>query len=102
MVKWFKRLEGFAWDEANRDKNLLKHNVSFKECEEAFADLQKKLFSDRQHSSQEKRYLLFAKTEKQRHLLIAFTVRKSHVRVISARDMNKKERKIYEKALENS
>ena len=94
MVKWFKRLEGFAWDEANRDKNWFKHKVNLKVCEEAFSDLKKKLFSDRQHSSQEKRYLLFGKTEKPRYLLIAFTIRKSHVRVISARDLNKKEEKL--------
>ena len=102
MVRLFKNLAGFAWDEGNREKNWHKHAVSFKECEEAFADSRKKLFNDPTHSVKEKRYLLFAKTRQSRLLTIAFTIRKSYVRVVSARDMSKKERTTYEKAVKDS
>lgn len=102
MVKWFKRLEGFSWDEANREKNWLKHRVTFRECEEAFGDLEKKLFSDPRHSKVEHRYLLFGKTQAKKYLIIAFTIRKSLVRVISARPMSRKEKAIYEEAVKNS
>jgi len=102
MVRLFKKLEGFIWDEGNQNKNLLKHGVSFRECEEAFNDSGKKLFNDRSHSVKEKRYLLFGKTKKHRLLTIAFTIRNAYVRVISARNMSKKERFNYEKASEAS
>jgi uncharacterized DUF497 family protein len=100
MVRLFKKLIGFSWDQGNQDKNYLKHNVGIKECEEAFMDGRKKLFNDPSHSAKEKRYLLFGRTKQQRMLIIAFTIRNSNVRVISARDMKKKERVIYEKAVE--
>ena len=102
MVRLFKKLAGFAWDEANREKNQIKHNVSYKECEEAFSDGKKKLFNDPAHSAKEKRYLLFGKTVQLRYLIIAFTIRNLHVRVVSARDMNRKERKVYEEATQNT
>lgn len=102
MVRLFKKLVGFVWDDANRNKNWNKHKVSFKECEEAFTDGGKKLFNDPAHSAKEKRYLLFGKTKQLRLITIAFTIRSSYIRVVSARDMSRKERIIYEKALENS
>ncbi len=103
MVRLFKKLAGFAWDEGNKEKNWLKHKVTFKECEEAFADSKKKLFSDPAHSTaREKRYILFGKTVEKRLLTIAFTIRGSFVRVISARGMSHKERQVYEKAVKNS
>lgn len=92
----------FEWDDGNRDKNFIQHEVSFKECEEAFSDSQKKLFYDPKHSLKESRYLLFGKTENNKLLTIAFTIRNTYIRVISARDMSKKERYIYEKASKNS
>lgn len=86
----------FFWDKGNLDKNLLKHRVTDEECEEVFFDEDKKIYNDILHSGQEERYILIGKTKLGRLLFIVFTKRKNKVRVISARDMNKKEWKLYE------
>ncbi|HEX9503226.1 MAG TPA: BrnT family toxin [Patescibacteria group bacterium] len=87
----------FDWDEANKNKIWLKHKVSADECEEAFAT--QKIFSqpDELHSGKENRYILIGQTKKLRFLFIVFTLRKNKVRVISARNMHRKEVDFYEK-----
>ena len=55
------------------------------------------IVKDMQHSQGEDRFYALAKTDQGRRLFIAFTIRKKLIRVVSSRDMNKKERKIYEK-----
>jgi uncharacterized DUF497 family protein len=87
----------FEWDEGNRHKNSTKHDVTNEECEEVFFDNDKKILKDRLHSGSEERYILIGKTNQNRLLFIALTMRKSRIRVISARDLNKKERNLYEK-----
>lgn len=87
----------FQWDEGNRDKNLIKHNVSNSEIEEAFYDQKKKIFTDSIHSNKEERFRIIGKTKTERLLFIVFTIRDQHVRVISARDLNKREVYLYEK-----
>src|SRR5690349_21831560 len=88
----------FEWDEGNSTKSWVKHRVSLKEQEQVFFDKNKRVFTDSKHSDKEKRFLLFAQTEKGRKLIVAFTKRKDKIRCISARPMNKKERPLYEKA----
>lgn len=87
----------FDWDEANKNKILLKHSVSVEECEEAFAT--EYLFSqpDELHSGKEERNILISKTKKEKFLFIVYTIRKNKVRVISARGMHEKEKLFYEK-----
>lgn len=85
----------FDWDSGNKDKNLLKHHVTNDECEEIFFDPNKKIAKDTIHSTQETRHLLIGQTKKNRILFVIFTIKKSTVRIISARDLNKKERKLY-------
>lgn len=86
---------GFDWDSGNIEKNWLKHKVSPVECEQVFFN--KALFAeDVRHSQREKRYYALGLTNNKRPLFVAFTIRRSLIRVISARDMSKKERKIYE------
>lgn len=87
----------FEWDSGNREKNLLKHQVSDTECEEVFFDHQKKILKDLLHSGVENRYILIGMTKKQRALFIVFTVRNQRIRVISARDLNRNEHHLYEK-----
>jgi uncharacterized DUF497 family protein len=87
--------EGFDWDEGNVSKNWEKHKVTSIECEQVFFN---KLFvvgDDPKHSKREKRWYLLGQTDQGRYLFIVFTIRGTLVRVISARDMNKKERKQY-------
>ncbi len=89
-------MEGFAWDKGNLLKNWEKHNVSHIECEQVFFNTPLLVNSDPAHSQTEDRYYLLGKTDNDRALFIVFTVRAKKTRVISARDMNRKERKIYE------
>lgn len=92
----FKDLAGFDWNQVNKRKNLIKHKVYWKECEEVFYNKPLDFFQDEKHSVREKRYGAFGQTNKKRRLTIIFTVRNNKIRVISARDQNKKERKQYE------
>lgn len=87
----------FEWDIGNIDKNWKKHQVSVNEAEETFVNKPLIVFEDIKHSTKnEKRYFCLGKTNRDRLLFISFTVRLDGVRVISARDMNRKERKVYE------
>lgn len=87
----------FQWDKGNIDKNLLKHKVTNEECEEVFFDKNKRIAKDIFHSDKENRYILLGKTKKGRILYMIFTIRNKKVRVISSRDINRKEKKLYEK-----
>ena len=89
----------FVWDKGNIDKNWERHQVTNRECEEIFFDENKKISKDVLHSKKEKRYILLGKTKKDRLLLVIFTLRNRKVRIISARDINRKEVKLYEKTV---
>lgn len=86
---------GFEWDAGNLEKNWLKHGVSPLECEEIFFNQPFIVAPDEKHSQKEERFYALGRTDSERHLFLVFTIRGKKIRVISARDMNKKERKIY-------
>ena len=86
----------FEWDEHNAEKNWRKHRVIPSECEELFFNRPLVVEDDARHSARENRFYALGHTDAGRLLFVVFTVRKSKVRVISARDMNQKERKVYE------
>ena len=87
---------GFDWDQGNKGKNFIKHQATDEECEEVFFDPQKKILKDVLHSGNEERYVLLGKTKIERLLFIVFTIRKQKIRIISARDINNKEKKLYQ------
>jgi len=92
-----RRLYNFEWDEANK-QHIQKHSVKPSECEESFFDENKKIYKDLLHSQHEKRYILLGRTQKERLLYIVFTLRgekSEKVRVVSARDINKRELQLY-------
>lgn len=93
------KITGFNWDEGNARKND-KHGVSMAEAEQLFFNAPLLLLEDSAHSQQEPRLHALGKTDDGRALHITFTLRQSDtlIRVISARDMHKKERAIYEQA----
>jgi len=95
-MKLLNAVSEFDWDRGNRGKSLKKHGITDEECEEIFFDERKKVLKDVLHSGRENRYILIGKTKKERLLFLVFTIRKNKIRVISARDLNKKERKLYE------
>ncbi len=90
------QFESFQWDDGNESKSCIKHNVSKFEAEQVFFNEPLLLFFDEKHSEEERRYYVLGKTDNERELMIVFTGRGKQIRVISARDMSKKERKIYE------
>ncbi len=89
-------LEGFDWDHGNQDKNWEAHQVQSAECEMIFFNQPLIIIDDQKHSKSESRFYAFGKTDSERKLLIVFCIRKNKIRVISARDMHKKERAFYE------
>jgi len=92
-------ITGFDWDQGNARKNE-KHNVSMAESEQVFFNAPLLVLEDSKHSNQEPRFHALGKSDENRQLHITFTLRQAGemIRIISARDMHKKERVIYEKA----
>jgi uncharacterized DUF497 family protein len=97
MTNDLEQFTGFQWDEGNIDKNLLKHQVQNWECEQIFFNEPLIILDDPKHSLSGKRWAAFGQTDAGRFLTIIFTKREKLLRVISARDMNRKEKKFYEK-----
>jgi len=99
-MRIFKEPLRFEWDEGNRDKNLIRHGVTNEESEEVFFDPHKRIIEPPLLNGGEERYLLIGRTQQQRLLFVVFTMRGSAIRVISARNLGTKERRLYDKATE--
>lgn len=87
---------GFEWDEGNSEKNWLRHRVTRAECEQVFFHRPLVVTPDSKHSQAEERHYALGQTDGGRRLFVVFTIRGGMIRVISARDMNRRERGIYE------
>ena len=90
-------IEGFDWDDGNARKSLDKHGVTQVEAEQIFAG-EPLLAQDIKHSEAEARFQALGQTFEGRRLHVTFTLRATgkKLRIISARDMNRKERALYE------
>jgi len=95
----FAQITGFDWDHGNARKND-KHGVAQTQAEEMFFNQPLLMLDDLLHRDQEARYHALGKTLEGRLLHVTFTLRGggSLIRVISARDMHRKERSVYEQA----
>jgi uncharacterized DUF497 family protein len=93
------KITGFNWDDGNDRKNE-KHGVSMAEAEQVFFNAPLLLLGDAAHSQREFRLHALGKTDDGRMLHITFTLRQASVliRVISARDMHRKEKAVYDQA----
>jgi hypothetical protein len=87
--------KGFEWDDGNSNKNWYLHGVTDGECEDVFFNLPLVVSFDKKHSDRENRFFALGRTDANRQLFISFTVRKDLIRVISARDMTKSEKRKY-------
>jgi len=96
MKETFSGFIGFEWNDGNSNKNRVKHNVLNGEGEEVFFNQPLIVLDDKKHSKKERRLAAFGVADSGRRLTVVFTLRKDMIRVISARDMNKKERMFYE------
>ena len=86
---------GFDWDDGNVEKNWTTHAVRFTECEEVFYRAPLVAPAPIRRGPGEERFVARGETALGRLLSIIFTFRGDRVRVISARDMSRKERLEY-------
>jgi uncharacterized protein len=93
----FSIIAGFDWDEGNARKNE-KHGVSQGEAEQVFSNDPLLLHQDHSHSRVEQRLHALGRTDLGRLLHVTCTLRANGalIRVISARDMHRKERRYYD------
>jgi hypothetical protein len=90
--------DGFEWDEGNLLKNWERHRVSASECEQVFFNRPLVAGLDEKHSKGEARFHALGVTDAGRLLFVVFTIRGKKIRVISARDMNRRERKVFDES----
>lgn len=86
---------GFDWDTGNAAKVVTRHGVEPGECEQAFLSEPFLVSFDDMHSKTEPRWQALGRTSADRWLFLVFTVRSTSIRVLAARDMNRKERLRY-------
>jgi hypothetical protein len=106
MIDWT-RIVGFEWDVGNARKSSEKHGVVQAEAEQVFFNEPLLILPDHRHSSRETRFHALGVTDERRRLHITFTLRcrpagASLIRVISARDMHRRERQQYAQAEKDS
>jgi len=92
------KLVAFEWDDGNAEKSWFKHSVRASECEEVFMKKPLLVNEDPRHSSDESRQFALGQTHTGRRLFVVFTQRGKWIRVISARDMSRRERRSYGEA----
>jgi uncharacterized DUF497 family protein len=94
----FGHVVGFEWDDGNARKSQEKHGVSQAEAEQIFVNEPLIVTDDLAHNEREPRYHALGRTDASRLLHVTFTLRSNgmRIRVISARDMSRKERLRYE------
>ena len=93
---------GFDWDNGNIYKNEKKHGLKWQLIEEVFFNEPLLLWEDLKHSNNECRCFALGQTDDSTYLFVVFTKREEKIRVISARQMNKKERISYEQIKKDS
>jgi uncharacterized protein len=86
---------GFEWDEWSAPKIWEKHSVSQAECEQVFFNEPLIAGEDVEHSAREQRFFVLGVTDQGRELFLVFTLRKDLIRVTTAKDMSRRERKVY-------
>ena len=88
--------DGFEWDTEKAAGNEAKHGVNFAEAATVFVDDYFIVKRDPDHSFVEQRYLLLGRSAEGRYLIVAYTERRTATRLISAREMTPRERRVYE------
>ncbi len=86
----------FLWDILKARANLKKHRVSFEEAQSVFRDPLAVNFDDLRHSDQEQREIIIGYSNQNRLLFVCFVEAMNDIRLISAREATRQERKNYE------
>lgn len=86
----------FEWDETKAKMNLQKHNVSFEEASTVFGDSLSITIDDPLHSLDEHRFIIVGQSIRGKILVVVHTERNNRIRIITAREATRKEKKKYE------
>ena len=86
---------GFQWDAGNATKIWDRPQARPAECEVLFFNRPLVVGIDEKHSAGEERLYALGQSDSGRLMFVVFTIRGRLIRVISARDMSRKERRIY-------
>lgn len=86
----------FEWDPKKAAVNQKKHGITFSEAATVYGDPLAITFIDPDHSINEQRYITFGRSENNRLLVVAHAEHENKARIISARRMIRRERRIYE------
>jgi uncharacterized protein len=86
----------FEWDPRKEESNMRDHGVSFEEGATIFEDRFAEVEPDLAQSVEENRFICLGTSEQGRLLAVVFTERGNTIRIISAREATRKERKHYE------
>jgi uncharacterized protein len=86
----------FEWDPNKAKKNKKKHGMSFDEAATVFFDPLSMNYEDPDHSYEENRYIIIGLSNFGRLLFVSHVERGDIIRIISARELTRKERKQYE------
>lgn len=89
----------FEWDENKNKSNRKKHSVWFEEAQQVFDDPNAILYFDKDHSSDEDRYVLLGLSNTRLLVVIHVQINNKTIRLISARKATKKEKVTYEKRI---
>ena len=98
----FDEPRGFQWDSGNREKNWLKHGVTNAEAEQVFSNRPIIYAEPESQIWGELRRYAYGQTDEGRKLFVVFTFRQGLIRVISVRDMSRRERRNYDNAEETN
>lgn len=86
----------FEWNPDKAEKNIEKHGVSFIEASTVFSDPLSITYDDPDHSYNENRYIIIGLSSHGKLLFVSHTEKDDLIRIISARELTRKERKQYE------
>lgn len=86
----------FVWDDTKAKPNSEKHGITFAEATMVFSDSFALTFDDVAHSVLEQRWITFGMINGKRYVVVCHTEGDLVIRIISAREMTKSERLLYE------
>jgi len=86
----------FIWDPNKAESNVRRHGVSFHEAATVFGDPLSTTVPDPDHSIEEERYIIIGTSHRGRLLIVAHAEQGNRIRIISARELTRRERRQYE------
>ena len=86
----------FEWDPRKNEANIRKHGVAFSEAATVFGDVLSITVPDPDHSQEEDRYIITGMSGQNRLMMVAHLERGERIRIISARGLNRSEKRDYE------